>query len=760
MRSIDLICPVYREEDVIEPFHARLSAALTPLADRYTAHIIYVIDPSSDRTETILSDIYRRDSRVEVLVMSRRFGHQAALIAGIERSHADAVIMLDSDLQHPPELITQLVAHWEEGAEIVQAVRKDGSETGFLKRWTSRWFYQLLLRLGALDLPAGASDYRLLSKRVVEIIRTRFPEQNPFLRGLVAWVGFNVAYVPYSPARRQRGRSKYTTSTLITFGLNGICSFSKVPLRFCVGAGLAIAALSFIAGFVEVLLYALGTTSAPGWPSLIAALCFLGGVQLFFLGVIGEYIGLTFDEVKARPRYLVDRQYSAVQAPIGGDPGTSRGRRTASASVDVARELATSSELSRSDCATLAARGGTGDQLDALVTGRSESLFSSDLETSRNTLFSNLSGRRVLIVGGGGSIGAATVGLVTEYAPAALHVVDQNENYLAELARELRGRPNGLPDLDFRTLPLDYGSPTMERFLMAVAPYDVVLNFAALKHVRSEKDIYSVLQMFDTNIVRHIRFKRWLAGRGHGSVYFAVSTDKAADPASLMGASKRLMEDLIFSIAAEHSRSITSARFANVAFSNGSLLQGFCHRLAKRQPLAVPRATRRYFISHREAAELCLLAAFQIPTRHIAVPRVNEELQLQLLEDIASRLLTFYGLVAVPYTDEVRARRDVERLAARSQWPLVVTPLDTSGERSYERFVGQGETTSDCGLSAVLAVPHVPSGAVERGLFDQLDRWVNDPHISVGKVGIVDSIKTVLSNFCHADSDRNLDQRL
>src|SRR5262249_1792021 len=183
--------------------------------------------------------------------------------------------------------------------------------------------------------------------------------------------------------------------------------------------------------------------------------------------------------------------------------------------------------------------------------------------------------------------------LALDYRPAAVHVIDQNENYLAELVRELRGRPRGLADVDFQTLPLDYGSPVMARLLRDSPPYDVVLNFAALKHVRSEKDVYSVLQMLDTNIVRHNHFKPWLADHGPGATYFAVSTDKAANPVSLMGASKRLMEDLIFSAATEHSRSTTSARFANVAFSNGSLLQGFVYRLAKRQPIAVPRDTQR-----------------------------------------------------------------------------------------------------------------------------------------------------------------------
>jgi polyisoprenyl-phosphate glycosyltransferase len=243
--------------------------------------------------------------------MSRRFGHQAALIAGIDHSSADAVVMLDSDLQHPPELIARLVGLWEQGAEIVQAVRMDGAETGALKRLTSRWFYKLFLKLGIVELPVGASDFRLLSRRVADVMRAQLPEQNPFLRGLVGWLGFKVAHVPFIPAPRERGRSNYRTSTLFTFALNGICSFSKLPLRFCIGLGLTVAVLSFVGGVGELLLYALGRTEVPGWPSLIAALCFLGGIQLFFLGVIGEYVGLIFDEVKGRPRYIIDRRYAA-----------------------------------------------------------------------------------------------------------------------------------------------------------------------------------------------------------------------------------------------------------------------------------------------------------------------------------------------------------------------------------------------------------------------------------------------------------------
>lgn len=311
MRTIDIICPVFREEEVIDLFHDRLSAALALLDQRYIIRILYVLDPSPDRTEIALSAISAKDPRVEVLVMSRRFGHQAALVAGIDHTQADAAIMLDSDLQHPPELIPRFVELWEQGADAVQAIRMDGPETGTLKRLTSRWFYKLFLKLGVVELRVGASDFRLLSRRVADVVRTQLPEQNPFLRGLMGWLGFKVANVEFIPAPRARGRSNYRTSTLVNFALNGICSFSKVPLRICVGLGLVIAGLSVLGGIVELLLYAFAKIEVPGWPSLIAALCFLGGIQLFFLGVIGEYVGLIFDEVKGRPRYIVDRRYSA-----------------------------------------------------------------------------------------------------------------------------------------------------------------------------------------------------------------------------------------------------------------------------------------------------------------------------------------------------------------------------------------------------------------------------------------------------------------
>jgi dolichol-phosphate mannosyltransferase len=309
MHTIDIICPVFQEEETIGLFHTKLSSIAHELSSRYSCCIFYVLDPSRDRTEAILTDISSSDPRVEVLVMSRRFGHQLALIAGMDHSRGDAVVMLDCDLQHPPELIPQLVRIWEDGADVVQCIRQDGAEQNLLKRWTSRFFYRVFLQLGDIELPVGAADYRLLSRRVVDVLRAHVREHNPFLRGLVSWVGFKIVYVPFAPVQRERGKSKYSASALINFALNGICSFSKVPLRFCIGTGFILAVTSILSAVIQLAIYFFGQFDVPGWASLFATVSLIGGIQLFFLGVVGEYIGLIFDEVKKRPRYVLDRHY-------------------------------------------------------------------------------------------------------------------------------------------------------------------------------------------------------------------------------------------------------------------------------------------------------------------------------------------------------------------------------------------------------------------------------------------------------------------
>lgn len=398
-------------------------------------------------------------------------------------------------------------------------------------------------------------------------------------------------------------------------------------------------------------------------------------------------------------------------------------------------------------------------QLDLAAVGRGPSLFAADMAAAEARLREALGGARVLVVGGGGSIGSATVHRLSGFGPRTLHVVDLSENYLAELVRNLRGRPEGLEVEDFRTLPLDYGSPLMGAFLEAAPRYDIVLNFAALKHVRSEKDVFSLLQMLDTNVVRQARFKAWLARHGHPCSYFAVSTDKAANPTSLMGASKRLMEDVTFDLHATGRRT-TSARFANVAFSNGSLLAAFLERLQRRQPLAAPRDTTRYFVTQEESAEICLLAALATPDGMVMIPRLDPATALQDLALLAERVLHAHGLRAVRYSEEAAARRDVEGLARAGAWPLLITPLDTSGEKPYEEFVGAGEAAEEVGFAALQALRHLPGSPHLAETLAAFEHMVTSPAATLTKAEVVAQIARAVPQLAHVETGRNLDQRL
>lgn len=312
MKHIQVMCPVFREEEGILAFHTKLTEATQSLQQRYVLTYLYVVDPAGDGTEEILARLAGCDPMVDVIVMSRRFGHQAALLAGIDSTQADALVMLDSDGQHPPELIESLVERWEAGAQIVQTIRRDGIETSFLKRSTSAWFYRVLSGIGSIELKSGAADYRLLDRRVVDIMREDLQERNAFLRGLVAWVGFNIAFVEFQPLRRAYGSSKYRASILFNFALQGISSFSKAPLRMCTVAGMAMSGISVLVGGALVLSYMFGQVDVPGWATLMTFMALLGGMQLFFIGIIGEYLGQVFDEVKQRPRYIVASRYGGA----------------------------------------------------------------------------------------------------------------------------------------------------------------------------------------------------------------------------------------------------------------------------------------------------------------------------------------------------------------------------------------------------------------------------------------------------------------
>jgi FlaA1/EpsC-like NDP-sugar epimerase len=401
--------------------------------------------------------------------------------------------------------------------------------------------------------------------------------------------------------------------------------------------------------------------------------------------------------------------------------------------------------------------------LSHLATGRTESLFADDVESRREELSSRIRGSRVLIVGGAGSIGAATVAAVAAYRPRSLHVIDHNENTLVELVRTLRSDPAGLSVPDFRCLPIDFGSTIMQRMLREEAAYDYVLNFAALKHVRSEKDVCSLLQMLTTNLIKQTWLLRWLAEKKGLKRYFCVSTDKAANPVNLMGASKRAMEHVVFS--GETSPSLTaetvSARFANVAFSDGSLLDGFLRRLQKGQPLAVPRETRRYFISLVEAGQICLLAAFCAPHRHTVVPRLDPASDLHDLQSVAEAVLRRAGFQPAIYGDESEARTRVPADLEAGRYPLLLAPLDTSGEKPYEEFLGENETAVEIGMRQLLAIHYLPAprGTVAT-LIAELERYVANADVPVDKATIVARLAAAVPQFHHVETGKTLDHRM
>jgi nucleoside-diphosphate-sugar epimerase len=397
------------------------------------------------------------------------------------------------------------------------------------------------------------------------------------------------------------------------------------------------------------------------------------------------------------------------------------------------------------------------------ATGRSGSLFSADLQAHESEIGEILRGRSILVIGGAGSIGSSTIAQVLRFQPGKLHVVDQNENNLAELVRELRSSPGQLSTCDFRTFPIDFGSSVMGRLLDELPPYEIVLNFAALKHVRSEKDVYSLLQMLNTNVVKVARLIQWLRQRGGTRWFFSVSTDKAANPVNLMGASKRLMEHVMFSgeFCALTGLHVTSARFANVAFSDGSLLHSFLKRIEKRQPIAVPRSTRRFFVSIEEAGQICLLAAFCAPTEFIMIPRFSQQKDLQDLESVAAAVLAQYGLEPRFYADEAEAGDHMAADLLHRKYPVLLTPLDTTGEKSFEEFVAADEDALELGYRQLLGVPYVPvMPGVTSEIVTYLESILSRVEPEIAKQDIVDAVSAVLHELRHVETGKNLDQRM
>jgi len=312
MATIDIILPVYNEEEGLAIFHGALSIVLSDLSGRYSFRVIYVLDRCSDNSLAVLKGIVSQDPRVTVLHLSRRFGHQMSLVAGLDHSVGDAAVLMDCDMQHPPELIPKLLEKMEQGYDVVQALRKYDRKIPGAKQWTSHIFYKLQNWLSPIEIPNGSADFRLISCKVRRVFQGSIREQNQFLRGLFQWVGFRQATVEFVSPPRAAGTTKYSLTRLLTFSIAGITSFSKVPLRVAAVLGFIISAVSLLYGLFAITVYLTVGHLPPGYTSLIVAVSFIGGLQLMVLGILGEYLGAVFDEVKRRPLYIIDEV-------LGGD---------------------------------------------------------------------------------------------------------------------------------------------------------------------------------------------------------------------------------------------------------------------------------------------------------------------------------------------------------------------------------------------------------------------------------------------------------
>ena len=306
-RRLTIIVAAFNEAEALPVLHPRIAAVLDALvSDGVEGHVLYVDDGSRDRTWEVLDDIATADLRVSLLRLSRNFGKEAALTAGLDRVIEGAAIILDADGQDPPELIPQFVAKWREGYDDIHGTRTERDGEGWLKRATAHGFYRVMQRLSKTPIPADTGDFRLLSPRAVAALR-QLRERHRFMKGLFGWVGFEQVAIPYHREARVAGKSKFNLWRLWNFALEGVTSFSTAPLRVATYLGVLTAVLAFIYALWIVIKAMFWGDPVAGWPTMMAVILFLGGAQLMALGVIGEYLGRLYEESKQRPLYLVDR---------------------------------------------------------------------------------------------------------------------------------------------------------------------------------------------------------------------------------------------------------------------------------------------------------------------------------------------------------------------------------------------------------------------------------------------------------------------
>ena len=303
MPTVDIIVPVFNEQDVIPLFQERITETMSSCDIQW--RVLFIDDGSSDDSLNSMKHLHEADSRFGYLSLSRNFGKEYAVTAGLDHASADAVVVIDVDLQDPPELIPDMIAQWHQGYDVVYATRKARHGESAAKRVTANWFYHIINAMSKIDIPKDTGDYRLMSRKAYSAVN-QLRESNRFMKGLFAWVGFKQKQLYFEREPRAAGETKWNYPKLWRFALDGITSFSYMPLRFATWIGLTVAMMAFIYGCVIIARTLMMGAEVPGYPSLMVVMLFLGGIQLMALGIIGEYLGRMFSESKNRPLYLVD----------------------------------------------------------------------------------------------------------------------------------------------------------------------------------------------------------------------------------------------------------------------------------------------------------------------------------------------------------------------------------------------------------------------------------------------------------------------
>lgn len=391
------------------------------------------------------------------------------------------------------------------------------------------------------------------------------------------------------------------------------------------------------------------------------------------------------------------------------------------------------------------------------ITKRPVSMFAQDIESNKEELLQEIQGKKVLVIGGAGTIGSSFIRAILPFKPIELVVVDISENGLTELTRDLRSTNNMYVPEKYRTYPINYADPIFEKIFREANGFDIVANFSAHKHVRSEKDQYSVEALLENNVIKARRLLDLLV-EIPPKHFFCVSTDKAANPVNVMGASKKIMEDMIF--AYSDKLKICTARFANVAFSNGSLLAGFVKRLMKNQPLAAPLDVKRYFVSLEESGQICMLACILGKNREIFFPKLGEE-QMLTFAQICDDFLHTLGFRVKRCTTDEEAKKYAQEMSVTSrEYPVVYFHSDTTGEKSFEEFYIPGEKLNMERFEALGVIEEIKTREIRDidNLFFELRNVFAKDRFS--KSEIVEVMKRFIPNFEHEEKGKNLDQKM